>query len=175
MRPRPTPPRPWQPLSDAGHAALLPFLPASGGLRGPWRALRPDLGRADSAHRQRRRWARAGMLDTLLRALAAPRTASSVLRRLEYRLCRAWRRRARLAGLPNLLRVRRLGLYTALPGPPGLLPDPDLSETRRRVILHHLAALLLRGPVPPRGLFALLGRLVAFAGGARARARFRLA
>ncbi|MHB0713459.1 transposase, partial [Roseomonas mucosa] len=47
-------------------------------------------------------------------------------------ICRAARRAYRILGLRLILLARRLGLRSALPGPPWLLPDPDLSETLRQ-------------------------------------------
>ena len=92
------------------------------------RDLPPELGRPDTAHRALRRWARAGILDHLLAALAGP-FASDALRRLEYPICRAWRRCARIATMHSLLLAKRLGLLDALPCAPWHLPNPDLSET----------------------------------------------
>ncbi|WP_198380597.1 transposase [Roseomonas sp. KE2513] len=50
------------------------------------------------------------------------------LRSIEYAICRATRRAARLGGMPLLLLIRKLGLRTALNAPPWLLPDPYLPE-----------------------------------------------
>lgn len=190
MRLRHSPPRPWQPLSDEEYAALLPHLPPSGGpgrppadrrrtldaifwiacSRGPWRDLPPELGRADSAHRTLRRWARAGVLDRLLTALSgrAWAPAPPALRAMEYWICRAWRRMARLMSVGSLLLARRLGLLTALPCAPVFLPNPDLSETLRRLSLR-----VLGEPAAwPRGTLALIGRALLVAGGQPR--RFRL-
>ncbi|MBI0534172.1 transposase [Roseomonas sp. KE2513] len=49
------------------------------------------------------------------------------LRSIEHLIVRACRRAHRLLGLPFLLLTRRIGLRSALPAPPWLLPDPDLS------------------------------------------------
>ncbi len=202
MRPRFTPPRPWQPLSDEEYAALAAFLPPERGpgrrgrrpenrrrtldavfwiacSTGPWKDLPPELGRADSAHRQLRRWARAGVLDRVLFAAAGagprggdrrrhPRSPGERLLRpgfaaLEYRLCRAWRRMARLASVHCLLLAKRLGLWTALPCAPWFLPNPDLSETLQRLV----AALFVEQNLHalPPGLLALCGKALDFAGG----------
>ncbi|AWV24592.1 Hypothetical protein RADP37_02999b [Roseomonas mucosa] len=48
---------------------------------------------------------------------------------------RAARRAYRILGMGLILLARRLNLRSALPGPPWLLPDPDLSETLRRAKL----------------------------------------
>jgi hypothetical protein len=128
--------------------------------------------RPDTAHRTLRRWAKAGLLDHLLTILAGP-FCSDTLRTLEYWLCRAWRRTARLAAIPSLLLIRRLGLWTALPCPPALLPDPDLSETLHRAAVHHLEAFLDRGVHPPPGLLGRLGRLIGVAGAVGVRFRLK--
>src|SRR5690606_10128069 len=112
---RHTPPHPWRPLTDAEYEALLPYLPPPGRRgrppadrrrtldaifwvacsKGPWHAPPPHLGRADTAHRQLRRWARAGILDRLLIAVSGRGPTApdddAALRSLEYRICRAWR------------------------------------------------------------------------------------
>jgi hypothetical protein len=142
------------------------------------------------AHRQLRRWARAGLLDRLLFAVSGsgprggdrrrrrPRSPAERLLRaglaaLEYRLCRAWRRMARLASVNSLLLAKRLGLWTALPCALWFLPNPDLSETLQRLV----AALFVRiernlHALPP-GLLALCGKALAFAGGQPRRFRLR--
>jgi hypothetical protein len=87
---------------------------------------------------------------------------------MEYWICRLARRaiwvlrRAR-RGLPEILRIKRLGLLSALPQYPFLLPKPDLSELLRRVV----ARVLDRLPTdpPPPGHLRTLGRLLAYAGG----------
>jgi transposase len=190
-RSRWTEPRPWQPLSDAEYAALCAFLPAAEGRRGrppadrrrtldaifwvacsrgPWRDLPPDLGKPDTAHRTLRRLAAAGHLDRLLLAVSGrdwTAAASPVLRALEYWVCRAWRRMARLASLGSLELVKRLGLFTAMPCAPWFLPDPDLSETLNRYAVRLLTAVIEEGHRPPRGHLARLGRLIGFTGGNR--------
>ena len=47
----------------------------------------------------------------------------------------AFRRALRILGVAGIRLVRRLGLHTALPGPPWLCPDPDLSEALQPRIL----------------------------------------
>ncbi len=141
---RHTAPHPWSPMTEAEWASLAPYLSRGRGRppadlralwdaifwvacsRLPWRALPPGLGRADTAHRALRRAARSGLLCRLLR-LAACHPA------LEWRLCRAWRRAARLMTVAALLGAKRLGLLAALPCPPPWLPQPDLSELARRL------------------------------------------
>jgi transposase len=212
MRPRFTPAHPWQPLSDAEYATLGAFLPPTEGpgrrgrrpadrrrtldaifwvacSQGPWKELPAELGRPDSAHRQLRRWARAGVLDRLLFAAAGagprggdrrrrPRSPAERLLRaglaaLEYRLRRAWRRMARLASVASLLLAKRLGLWTALPCAPWFLPNPDLSETLQRLVEALFARLERNLHALPPGLLALCGKALAFAGGQPR--RFRLA
>ena len=147
-----TPPRPLTPLTDLQWHALLPYvLPrAPQGRRipdlrhrmnalfhlahtpnDPWRTLPPEYGNPQTVARFFRRLTHAGLWHRLLEALheAAP---NHPLRTIEYAICRATRRAARraarLGGMPLLLLIRKLGLRTALNGPPWLLPDPLLSE-----------------------------------------------
>ena len=147
-----TPPAPWSPLTNLQWHALLPYvLPRSpqgrriGDLRArmnaifhlastpgdPWKNLPTQYGRPDTVSRFFRRLTHAGLWPRLLDALAecAP---NHPLRGIEYAICRATRRAARLGGMPLLLLIRRLGLRTALNGPPWLLPDPLLSEMLTR-------------------------------------------
>ncbi|MFC0409702.1 transposase [Roseomonas elaeocarpi] len=148
-----TPSTPWTPLSDDAWAALLPYvLPRSGPGRpirdlrarmdaifhlasttDPWRALPAEYGKAQTVSRYFRRLTHAGLWQRLLHALSGDSLAPNhPLRAIEYLICRACRRAYRLIGLPLVLLVRRLGLSTALPGPPWMLPDPDLSQTLLR-------------------------------------------
>jgi transposase len=171
-----TPPRPWTPLSDAAWAALRPHLPplAAQGRRtadprarldaifhlahqrgAAWRQLPARFGRPETVARCFRRLTHAGFWHALLRALAAA-PPGHPLRGIEYAICRAARRAARIGGLPLLVLVRRLGLRAALDAPPWLLPDPVLSETLRRLPL---------GPRPGRGTLRALGRLLRDAAG----------
>ena len=88
---------------------------------------------------------------------------------LRYRICRAFRRMARLLPVASLALARRLGLLTALPCAPAWLPDPDLSET-----LRHVSVALIQTPeTRTRRVLRALRRLHAIAGGAPR--RFRLA
>jgi len=98
----------------------------------PWRALPPDYGNPDTVARFFRRLTHAGLWHRLLQLLhdASP---DHPLRAIEPAILRATRRAARIGGLPLLLLIRRLGLRKALPAPPWLLPDPDLSETLARL------------------------------------------
>lgn len=84
-------PHPFAPLTDAEYELLRRHLPPERGRRGrppadrrrtldaifwvacsrgPWRALPERLGRADTASRALRRWARTGHLDLLLTLVA---------------------------------------------------------------------------------------------------------
>ncbi|MDJ0389625.1 transposase [Roseomonas sp. E05] len=157
-----TPPRPWTPLTDLQWHALLPYvLPrAPQGRRiadlrarmdaifhlaqtagDPWRCLPARYGKPETIARHFRRLTHAGLWHRLLEVLArADLAPGHPLRQIEYAICRATRRAARLGGMSLLLLIRRLGLRTALNGPPWLLPDPLLSETLARV----LPGLLLR-------------------------------
>jgi transposase len=152
-RRRYSPPRPWEPLSDDEWAVLAPFVLCAAGpgrpprdLRarldavfwmaarparalGPWRALPTGFGKPDTASRQFRRWAAAGLWSRLLRALADPDYPGiRILRRLESWICRTYRRAWRLFGVAGVALARRLGFLSALRAPSVFLPDPDLSE-----------------------------------------------
>ncbi|MBI0433025.1 transposase [Roseomonas sp. KE0001] len=174
----PTTPTPWTPLSDAAWAALQPHLPPlapqgrrTPGLRArmdaifhmahqrgaPWKNLPAHFGRSDTVARFFRRLTHAGFWHRLLKTLAAA-SPTDPLRAIEYSICRAARRAARLGGLPLLMLIRRLGLRSALNGPPWLLPDPLLSET--------LLAWPL-GPRPTRETLRALARLLRDAAGRR--------
>ncbi|UFN50656.1 transposase [Roseomonas sp. OT10] len=146
-----SPPTPWSPLSDAAWAALLPHLARTDPRgrpvhdlrarmdaifhaalsRAPWAALPPRFGNPDTVARHFRRLTHAGLWQRLLLALAEA-DPSHPLRAIEHAICRACRRAARLLGFPFLVLIRRLGLRSALDGPPWLLPDPLLSETLAR-------------------------------------------
>jgi transposase len=173
------------PLTDAEYALLLPHIPSTRGRppadrrrtldaifwvalsRHPWRALPPALGRADTAHRQLRRWARSGVLELLLVAIAGQRPADPTAAALTYRLCRMVRRAARLVPLATLLLAKRLGLTAALPCEPRFLPRPDLSEIAQKAALVALANPLAQPP----GLFRTLARLFREAAGSPRRWR----
>jgi transposase len=147
--PRPRPPAwllvPYDRLTDEQWAALQPYLPMPARGRpcdqrahldaifrvaateGAWRELPPGYGKAETVARHFRRLTHAGLWERLLRALAAA-PPGSLLRQLEGLICRAARRAIRLRGLPLIALARRLDLLRALPGPPHLVADPDLSE-----------------------------------------------
>ncbi|WP_237216442.1 transposase [Falsiroseomonas oryziterrae] len=143
---RSTRPTPWRPLSDAEWEALAPLLRSPTGrpprdLRAtwdgifwiacstlPWRALPERFGRPDSAHRALRRAAAARLLHRLLvRISPHPLVADGPLQAIGFFIARAFRRAFRIA--PGGLRLaHHLGLATALPAHPRLLPDWGLSE-----------------------------------------------
>ncbi len=151
MRRHFTPPRRWQPLTDAEWDALLPFVlvregpgrplrdarkrmdavfwvAASGSAwRTAWRTAPPRFGKADTVSRHFRRLTHAGLWERLLRALARP-DAPPALLALEHWIVSACRRAARLRGPAMVALARRLGLLSALRAPSHLLPKPDLSE-----------------------------------------------
>ncbi|WP_075797050.1 IS5/IS1182 family transposase [Roseomonas gilardii] len=153
---RATPILPSHPLTDAEWSALSPYLPHDPRHRGrpvaegprarmdaifahaltplPWCALPAQHGRADTIARFFRRLTHAGVWGRLLTALATL-PAQHPLQSLRHRICRAARRAYRILGMGLILLARRLNLRSALPGPPWLLPDPDLSETLRRAKL----------------------------------------
>ena len=152
--PRLSPPQPFRPLSDAEWYALLPHLlprtPAGrrvADLRrrmdaifhlaltaSPWRELPAHYGNPDSIARHFRRLTHAGLWEHLL-TLLAKSAPNHPLRTIEHRICRAARRAHRILGLGLILLARWLDLRAALPGPPWLLPDPDLSQTLARAKL----------------------------------------
>jgi hypothetical protein len=92
------------------------------------------------------------------------------LRQIEHRICRACRRAHRILGLRFLALIRRIGLRSALPAPPWLLPDALLSETLARVRIQPPHEAPHGGKARLAGLVATLGRLQRAAGG---RARIR--
>lgn len=182
MRPHFTPRRPWAPLSDAEWEALRPFLRAEAmpgrpipELRArfdailhmavadqPWRLLPERWGKGDTVSRHFRRLTHAGLWLRLLEALAEPRCPPA-LRALEYWICRAARRAMRLLRMAGLTLARRLGLYTALPMVPWMMPDPDLSELVFRDVWETIRHIPQRWP--GKGVLRTLGRLLAVAGG----------
>ncbi|MCG7359532.1 transposase, partial [Roseomonas mucosa] len=97
----------------------------------PWSALPAQHGRTDTIARFFRRLTHAGVWGRLLTVLATL-PAQHPLQSLRHRICRAARRAYRILGMGLILLARRLNLRSALPGPPWLLPDPDLSETLRQ-------------------------------------------
>ena len=147
-----TPPKPWAPLTNLQWHALMPYvLPrAPQGRRiadlrhrmnaifhlastpgAPWKDLPAHYGKPDTVSRFFRRLTHAGLWHRLLE-VQAQTGPNHPLRSIEYAICRAPRRAARLGGMALLLLIRRLGLRTALNGPPWLLPDPLLSEMLTR-------------------------------------------
>jgi transposase len=187
-----SPQRPWEPLSDDEWAVLSPFVhrhtagrpvrdprgrldaifwlsAQPGRALPPWADLPPEFGKPDTASRQFRRWAAAGLWTRLLEALADPgHPGIAVLRRLESWICRSYRRAWRLLGVAGAALARRLGFLSALRGPSWLLPDPDLSGW----VLDRLAPVLervLRGDLrpPPPGFLAACAHLLGAAGGRR--------
>jgi len=150
--PRLTPPRPWSPLTDAQWHALLPhILPLSPAGRriadlrarmnaifrlthtaAPWRHAAAEGTSADTVARHFRRLTHGGLWERLLIELAHSRR-SDPLRQIEHLIVRACRRAHRILGPGFLILIRRLGLRSALNGPPWMLPDPDLSETLLRI------------------------------------------
>ncbi len=196
-RPRYSPARAWEPLSDDEWAVLFPFVHRHAGagrpVRNPrarldaifwlaaqpcralppWAALPSAFGKPDTVSRQFRRWAAAGLWTRLLEALADPdRPGLAVLRRLESWICRSYRRAWRLLGVPGTALARRLGFLSALRGPSWYLPDPDLSEwVMRRLapVLARIHAGDLRNEY--RAVLRTCGRLFGTAGGRRSIAR----
>ncbi|WP_376096047.1 transposase [Roseomonas sp. CCTCC AB2023176] len=187
-----TPPRPWMPLTEDEWLALHPFLwnRAPQGrtvadlrarmdaifelvVRGPtipWRDVSCFSGKPDTIARFFRRATHNGLWHRLLEELAdLGDYPNHPLRRIEHFIVRAARRAARLGGLRLLFLIRRLGLESALDGPPWLLPDPWLAD----ILRHRVAPTLAQGPSEPwpawrrraRPLIATLKRLHRMAGG----------
>ena len=172
-------------LTDAEYALLAPLIPATGrpcqdrrrtldGIfhvvmsRCIWAEMPARFGKWDTAHRQLRRWMKAGVLDSWLVAATNQEFAS-----LRERICRAWRRVARGAPMGSVLLAKRLaqgaGMPAALPCAPCYLPDPALSEKVQKLVLHHLK----KPFATPTGFFALMGKLLKQAGGDPRRWRVR--
>jgi transposase len=147
---------PHAPLSDAEWDALLPHLPVAECGRpcdlrfrfdaffrvactdGPWRDLPEEYGKADTVSRHFRRLTRGALWERLLLALSvAPK--GHPLQRIAGYICRAARRAIRIRGLRLIVLARRLKLLRALPGPPCLCPDPDLSEKLLALSARHLS------------------------------------
>jgi transposase len=99
---------------------------------GAWHELPAAYGKGRSVARHFQRLTHAGVWERLLQALAAS-PPGSVLREMEGLICRAARRAIRMRGLPLIALARRLDLLRALPGPPSMVPDPDLSPIIRRL------------------------------------------
>jgi len=179
-----TPPRPWSKLSDSEWAALLPYLlhrsPQGRPIpelrarmdaifhtactHSPWREVPPEFGKPDTVSRYFRRLTHAGLWPRLLEALAEAAPAHP-LRAIEHFIVRAARRAHRILGHRFLLLIRRIGLRSALPAPPWLLPDPLLSETLARLPIR---AALFATAAPRSGRaawFSSLSRLLRDAGG----------
>lgn len=165
--------RPWRPLSDEEWRILAPFVLKDGPGRRPgdhrlrldavffvattglpWSQLPPLYGEPGTVQRQFRRWAAAGLFDTLLHAAADPRAPeAAILRGMEYWLCCAYRRAIPVAGT---FMARLLGYATAL-GSAGLGPDRSaLLSARNGKPLNSQGR--GRGPVPSPGPEALRKR-----------------
>jgi transposase len=102
------------------------------GTRGPWREMPAEFGKPDTASRNLRRWARAGVVTTLLASATGPR-ATPLLARIAWFVARAFRRMARLVSAFDLRFVRdSLKTVDAWPANPLALPDGGLSETGKK-------------------------------------------
>jgi transposase len=94
---------------------------------GAWRELPADYGKWRTVARYFQRLTNEGLWERLLVALAAS-PPGSVLRGMEGWICRAARRAIRIRGVGLIALARRLDLLRALPGPPFMVADPDLSQ-----------------------------------------------
>jgi transposase len=100
--------------------------------RGPWRAMPEEFGKHDTASRNLRRWARAGVVTALLARATGP-AATDLLARIAYWVARAFRRMARIVGAFDLRFVRdTLKTVDAWPANPLSLPEEGLSERGKR-------------------------------------------
>jgi transposase len=92
-----------------------------------WCDLPERFGPWGTVARYFRRLSHNGLWQKLLREVVtlAP---SHPLRLIEHFICRAARKAYRILGLRLIALARQLGLQAALPGPPWMLPHPDLSE-----------------------------------------------
>ena len=176
-----------RPMADARarldaifRAVTLKRPPSEGGGRAPWKALPPEFGKADTAARTFRRWAKEGVWERLLRLVSDKTGARTPLvAALRYRACCAFRRAIRVLGLRGIVLARRLELFSALPAPSSYLPDPDLSEIYLPVILRTLnrireglgPAALKPAWHPPLGVRRLFRQMHRFMGGRRRIAR----
>ena len=135
-------------MSDLEWHALMPFVLRRSGPGRPLREIRERLdamfwvgashkawgelperfGLWGTVARHFRRLTHRGLWQRLLEELAVV-GPDHPLRGLEHFICRAARRAYRLVGLGLVVLARRLGLRAALPGPPWLLPNPDLSQS----------------------------------------------
>jgi hypothetical protein len=144
-------------------AVILKRPAAQGGGRAAWNALPPGFGKPDTVSRTHRRWARANLWARLLAEVARP-DCPPTLKGLTHWVCCAFRRGIRIMGLRAIVLARRLGLYSALPAPSQILPDPDLSEIYMPVILRALDRMRTHpGWEPPRAawrFFASMHRMV---------------
>ncbi len=137
--PNPHAPRLWSPRSDQRWHALIPRSPARrqiGDLRRrmdaifpvacastPWKHA-PEAARKPDA--VARRLTRAGLAAG---GATRPRPRHPLLQIRDV-IFRACRRANRMLGVAIMALARRLGLVSALNGPPAWMPDPDMSETR---------------------------------------------
>jgi transposase len=185
----------WRPLSTPEFEALARLLPPARGRpprdvrrtldailwvaasRGPWRELPAALGRADSVHRQLRRWAASGVLDRWLVAVSRqPLADDPDLAPIAAWLRRAWRRMVRILPPGSVALAKALGRSEAWPASSIRFPNPGLSE--RAEILIGIAA----RPLPAislglvrslLGLWRAAGRLIRLARGNRHEWRLR--
>ena len=152
-----TRPTPWRPMTDAEWEAVMHFMfnvnhgrgrPTIAGARasldacfhaacmdGPWRELPPEFGKPGSVSRLFRRWTHAGLWRMMLQFVAKERRG---LEAIQYWVCRAYRRAARLMGIQSYTLARRLGMDSALRGPSWLVADTQLSAYLFKVLLPRL-------------------------------------
>jgi len=131
----------------------------------PWRTVPVCFGKPDTVARHFRRLAHAGVFQKLLFALTHP-ACPPALKKIEYWICRAARRAMRLLGMRGLEIANHLGLLSALPMVPWLLPNRGLSETAFALVDREFSN-AQRGIRPREGWLRDLRKLLAIAAGRR--------
>jgi transposase len=132
----------------------------------PWAALPKSMGDYGTAHSALIYQARNGNLDRMLIAVSRHPFAPEAMRSMEWRIVRAFRRAARQLDPNSLLMARGLGMESALPCAPHLLPTipqdpPGTPHTLTRVLdMPRIPRRTLRGLPAPRLHIPTLPKLV---------------
>ncbi|MBU8543892.1 MULTISPECIES: transposase [Roseomonadaceae] len=181
---RPTAPHAWVAMTDAEWAALSHYLPTGRGRpprdrrkvwdaifwvacgTDPWAALPKDFCDYGTAHNALMYQARNGTLDRLLLAVSRHPFSDPAMDSMEWRIVRAFRRAARQLPPYSLFMARGLGLQSALPFDPALLPEVPPHEPGMPLpplgyeAMPRIPRRTLRGLPPPRMHVPELPRLV---------------